>query len=97
MPWILAKDPEKEERLATVLYNLLESIRSGAVLLQAFLPETADKIFKQLNTENRFIESLTDFKGLDYGIILNDPEPLFIRIDKDKKMAEIEEKGQNKL
>ena len=88
MPWVLAKDPEKLDRLKTVLYNLLESIRSGAVLLQAFLPETADKIFNQLNTENRFIDSL-DFKGLDVGIHLNNPEPLFIRIDKEKKLQEI--------
>ena len=88
MPWVLAKDPEQSERLKTVLYNLLESIRSGAVLLQAFLPETADKIFNQLNTENRFIDSL-DFKGLDVGIHLNNPEPLLIRIDKEKKLQEI--------
>lgn len=88
MPWVLAKDPEKQERLKTVLYNLLESIRSGAVLLQAFLPETADKIFQQLNTENKFIDSL-DFAGLDAGIHLNNPEPLFVRIDKDKKLQEL--------
>ena len=89
MPWALAKDETKTERLKTVLYNLIESIRSGAVLLQAFLPETADKIFKQLNTENRFLDSI-NFKGTDIGIVLNDPEPLFIRIDKDKKLEEIE-------
>ena len=89
MPWVLAKDPEKQERLKTVLYNLLESIRSGAVLLQAFLPETADKIFHQLNTENKFMDSL-NFAGLDAGIHLNDPEPLFVRIDKDKKLQELE-------
>ena len=88
MPWILAKDLEKQDRLKTVLYNLLESIRSGAVLLQAFLPETADKIFHQLNTENKFIDSL-NFAGLDVGIHLNNPEPLFVRIDKDKKLQEL--------
>ena len=88
MPWVLAKDPEKLDRLKTVLYNLLESIRSGAVLLQAFLPETADKIFYQLNTENKFIDSL-NFTGLDVGIHLNAPEPLFVRIDKDKKLQEL--------
>ena len=88
MPWALAKDETKEERLKTVLYNLLESIRSGAVLLQAFLPETADKIFKQLNTENRYFDSI-NFKGIDPGIKLNNPEPLFARIDKDKKLEEI--------
>jgi len=87
-PWILAKDETKQERLKTVLYNLLESIRSGAVLLHPFLPDTADSIFKQLNTENRFIDSI-DFKGLDAGIVLNQPEPLFIRIEKDKKIEEI--------
>ncbi len=88
LPWILAKEG-KEERLATVLYNLLESIRIGAILLQPFLPETSDAIFKQLNTENRFIESINDFNGLDIGIILNDPTPLFIRIDKESKMKEM--------
>ena len=87
-PWILVKDPEKQERLKTVLYNLLEAIRSGAILLQPFLPETADKIFHQLNTENRFIESI-NFKGLDSEIKLNQPEVLFARIDKEKKLEEI--------
>lgn len=87
-PWLLAKDFNKEERLKTVLYNLLESIRSGAVLLQAFLPETADSIFKQLNTENKFIDSI-NFKGLDIGIQLNQPVPLFNRIDKEEKLKEI--------
>ena len=90
-PWALAKEESKKERLQTVLYNLLESIRHGAVLLQSFLPETADSIFHQLNTENRYYESLSNFNGLDYGIHLNKPEPLFIRIDKEKKLKEIEE------
>ena len=94
-PWTLAKDPEKKDRLATVLYHLLESIRHGAVLLQPFLPDTANQIFHQLNTENRYVESLNRFNGLDYGIILNQPEPLFARIDKEKKLAEINEKMKN--
>ena len=88
-PWILAKDPSKQERLKTVLYNLLESIRSGAILLSPFLPETADKIFHQLNTENRFIDTI-NFNGLDAGIKLNNPEPLFNRIDKEKMLSEID-------
>ena len=88
-PWILAKNPEKEERLKTVLYNLLESIRTGAVLLQAFLPETADKIFKQLNTQNRSIDSIDNFDGMDDGIKLNTPEVLFQRINKEEKLEEI--------
>ena len=87
-PWVLAKDPNKQERLKTVLYNLLESIRSGAILLTPFLPETADKIFHQLNTENRFIDTI-NFNGLDAGIKLNNPEPLFVRIDKEKMLSEI--------
>lgn len=86
-PWVLAKE-ENFDRLKTVLYVLLEAIRSGAVLLYPFLPDTADKIFKQLNTENRFVDSI-NFKGMDIGIKLNNPEPLFIRIDKEKKLEEL--------
>lgn len=97
MPWELAKNHEKKERLSTVLYHLLEAIRCGAVLLSPFLPDTADSIFKQLNTENRFIDSIDNFNGLDSGIVLNDPVPLFLRMDKDKKMAEIEEYRKNKM
>ena len=82
MPWVLAK--ENKERLKTVIYNLLEAIRIGAVLLQPFLPETADKIFKQLNTENNSFDSIKEFNGLDTDIKLNNPEPLFVRIDKNK-------------
>ena len=89
-PWILAKEGNIK-RLQTVLYNLLESIRIGTVLLSAFLPETADKIFKQLNTENRSIDSIKGFNGFDSGIRLNAPEPLFVRIDKEKKLVELAE------
>ena len=87
-PWILAKDENKQERLKTVLYNLLESIRSGAVLLQPFLPETAEKIFEQLNTNNKSIESI-NFDGLEDHTKLNQPEPLFVRINKEEKTQEI--------
>ncbi len=83
MPWKLAK--EDIPRLKTVIYNLLESIRVGAVLLRPFLPETSDKIFKQLNTENKGYDSIDNFDGLDADIKLNDPEPLFARIDKNVK------------
>ena len=86
-PWILAKE-NNAERLKTVLYTLLESIRSCAVLLQPFLPDTADNIFKQLNTENRYIDSI-NFKGMDPLIKLNEPTPLFLRIDKEKKLSEL--------
>ncbi|MEG2311430.1 MAG: methionine--tRNA ligase, partial [Bacilli bacterium] len=86
-PWILAADENKKDRLVTVMYTLLEAIRQGAVLLQAFLPATADEIFHQLNTENRFMDSLDDFNGLDIGIKLNAPAPLFERIKKDEKLT----------
>ncbi len=87
-PWVLAKSEEKEERLKTVLYNLLESIRIGAVYLQPFMPDTSDEIFKQLNTQNRSIESTKDFEGMDPGIILNDPKIIFQRIDKEDYIKE---------
>ncbi len=90
MPWSLAKDDINRDRLATVIYNLLESIRVGAVLLQPFLPETADKIFYQLNTKNKDYNSNLDFKGLEVGLKLNNPEPLFLRMDKNEKLEEIE-------
>jgi methionyl-tRNA synthetase len=88
-PWILAKDETAKDRLATVLYILLESIRHGAVLLQPFMPETADSILEQLNTNNRHYDSLSTFDGLDYDIVLNDPEVLFARIDSKEKLEEI--------
>ena len=88
MPWVLAKDPEKKDRLVTVLYNLLEAIRHGAVLLQAFLPDTSKEIFRQLNTENIYYDSLNDFNGFDSGIKLNTPQPIFQRIDKEKFLSE---------
>lgn len=87
-PWILANE-EKHTQLKTVIYNLLEAIRHGAVLLQPFLPETAEKIFHQLNTSNKYFESLNSFDGLDYGIKLNEPTPIFIRVDKKLKLEEI--------
>ena len=84
MPWALAKDSSKSERLETVLYNLLESIRVCAIELYPFLPDTSDKILEQLNTNT--IE--TTFKN-DTNYNLNDPEILFSRIDKDKFMENI--------
>ncbi len=88
MPWVLAKEEEKQDRLRTVLYNLLESIRSGAILLEAYLPDTSKRIFEQLNLENKGIDSI-DFKGISEGLIINDPEVLFVRIDKEKKLEEL--------
>ncbi len=94
MPWALAKDEEKKERLATVLYNLLESIRFTAILLSPFMPETSEKIFAQLNTSVKDYDSLNTFGGLEKGNSVTAPSPLFNRIDAEKMLAEIEEKNK---
>jgi methionyl-tRNA synthetase len=88
-PWILGKEESKKARLGTVLYNLLESIRIAAVLLEPFLPETAQKILKQLNTEKKSWESLEGFNGMVPGEKVGTPEILFARIDVAKKKEEI--------
>ena len=88
-PWTLAKEGN-QERLQTVIYNLLESIRIGSVLLHSFLPETAEKIFNQLNTDLTNYDSIKEFGKLVVGNNLNDPEPLFVRIDKDKFLEELQ-------
>ena len=67
MPWALAKDEAKKGRLGTVLYNLLESIRFAATMLRPYLPDTADKIFAQLGTEDKGVESLAAFGGMTAG------------------------------
>lgn len=89
MPWILGKDESKKDRLATVLYNLLESIRIAAVLLQPFIPETANEILNQLNTDERSFDSTTSFTGMKFNQTLNKAKILFARIDKDKKLQEM--------
>ena len=83
-PWILAKDETKQDRLQTVLYNLLETIRICTVYLQAFIPGTSEKIFKQLNTEETSFVSAKSFGLLKDNTILNEPEHLFDRIDLEK-------------
>jgi len=84
-PWILAKDETKQDRLKTVLYNLLETIRICSVYLQAFIPETAEKIFKQLNTSDISFESAKTFGVLKDGTSLNEPVHLFDRIELPKE------------
>ena len=79
-PWVLAKDESKKNRLQTVLYNLLESIRISAILLRAFIPSTSDKIFKMLNTKNIEFDTL-EFGNLETDITLNEAEILFNRIE----------------
>ncbi|MBO5474974.1 MAG: methionine--tRNA ligase [Bacilli bacterium] len=80
-PWILAKDESRQDELKTVIYNLLESIRIGAVLLNPFLPDTSNEIFRQLNTNVVDIDTISQFGGLVVGESLNDPVPLFKRIE----------------
>ena len=81
MPWVLAKDESKKERLNTVLYNLVESIRMATVLLQAYLPETSENIFNQLNTEFTTYDTLDKFGYYVSGNKVNTPEVLFKRIE----------------
>ena len=95
-PWVLAKDESKKDRLATVLYNLIESIRFAAVLLVPFMPETAEKIFKQINTDVTDYNSLESFGNFKTGIEIGEAEALFVRIDEEKKMAEIEKEIEEK-
>ena len=80
-PWVLAKDDAKKDRLATVLYNLLESIRVCSILLGAYLPDTSAKILKQLNTEQTSVESTLHFGALETGKTLGEPQHLFARIE----------------
>ncbi len=89
-PWVLGKDPAQKGRLDTVLYNLLETIRIAATLLGPFLPETAEKIFRQLNIEPTGWDTLDKFGFLPAGHTVGTPEILFARIDKEKKMKEIQ-------
>ena len=90
-PWVLAKDPEKADRLAEVLYNLIESISIGANLLRAFLPATAERILKEIGAEPRNIESLEHF-GLypSENKVAEKPEILFARLDPKVVMEQAE-------
>ena len=88
-PWILAKSEETKPRLATVLYNLAESIRVIAGLLQSFMPETAGKIAEMLNTNAISFENLKERNVLKAGTKVGEAQVLFARIDAEKKLEEI--------
>lgn len=91
MPWALAKEEDKKERLETVLYNLVESITIGASLLKAFMPETSDKILAQLNTELRDIENLKSYGLYPNGNqVTKTPEILFARLDMKEVLEKVE-------
>ncbi|MBQ6696330.1 MAG: methionine--tRNA ligase [Lachnospiraceae bacterium] len=90
-PWVLAKDEAKADRLATVMYNLVEGITIGASLLQPFMPETAEKIVAQLNTEIREFDQLKEFGLRENDLkVTETPEILFARL----KVEEIVEKAE---
>lgn len=91
-PWVLAKDEAKKERLGEVLYNLTEAITIAASLLHSFLPETAEKIVAQLNTEIRDFERLNQFGFYESGNkVTEHPEILFARLDVKEIMEKVEE------
>ena len=98
MPWALAKDPENADRLNTVLYNRVESIVVGASLLEPYMPETSEKILKQLNAEKRRVTELSNFGLYPSGNKVTDqPEILFARIDAPKMLEEIEKRFPSKV
>ncbi len=91
MPWALAKDEAKKDRLATVLYNLAEGITVGANLLHSFMPETSEKILKQMNASKRDIEQLSSFGGFVSGTkVTETPEILFARLDVNEILEKVE-------
>ncbi len=80
-PWLLAKE-ENKDKLKTVLYNLLESIRIGAILLIPYLPDTANEILRQLNTNKKDLDTIKKFGELETNIHINDFKPIFMRVEK---------------
>ena len=89
MPWSLAKDPDKISRLAEVLYNLLETIRIAAILLECALPVTSKKILDQINTEKRDLDTVQEFGQLENTKVTDKPEILFARLDEKEVMAKV--------
>ena len=94
MPWALAKDESKKGRLATVIYNLLETIRVGAVLLTPYIPKTAENIFSQLGTDKCDRASIESFGALVSGAALGDAFTLFARIDEKKFLEDMEKAAE---
>ena len=92
MPWALAKDEEKKDRLATVLYNLVEGICIGATLLKSFMPETTERILAQLSAEDRTLEDLNTFGLYPSGNkVTEKPEILFARLDLKEVLEKVAE------
>ena len=103
MPWALAKEEEKQDRLATVLYNLAESIMIGASLLEPFMPTTAKKIAEELNGKLRAIDELNEYGKFISGTkVAEKPEILFMRLDEKEVMEKVnkmieEQKKENEV
>ena len=92
MPWVLAKDENKQDRLATVLYNLVESITIGASLLKSFMPDTTERILAQLNAKEVPFEELSTFGHYVSGTkVTEQPEILFARLDLGEVMTKVAE------
>ena len=90
-PWTLAKDEANKDRLATVLYNLVEAITIGASLLESFMPDTAQKIYAQLNTTKRAFTDMEQFGLYPNGNkVVEKPEILFVRLDVKEVMEKVE-------
>ncbi|MBQ1691684.1 MAG: methionine--tRNA ligase, partial [Erysipelotrichaceae bacterium] len=88
-PWVLAKDEAQKGRLNTVLYNLLEGIRFGAVLMEPFMPDTSARVYEQIGTRETSYDSLSNFGAYECNKVTEKPEPLFNRIDPVKTMDEV--------
>ncbi|MBQ9784057.1 MAG: methionine--tRNA ligase [Clostridia bacterium] len=96
-PWTLAKDESQKERLGTVLYNLMEAIRQGAVMLTPFIPATAEEILNELNTDKRTFDTLDTFDGMVPGAEVGDSKVLFARVDEEKELAAFEAERQAQI
>ena len=91
MPWAIAKDDSQSDRLSTVLYNLVESISIGASLLESFMPETSEKVLKQLNATKRTLDDMNEFGKYTSGNKVTDtPEILFARLDINEVLEKVE-------
>ena len=91
-PWTLAKSEDTKGRLATVIYNLLETIRTAAVLLTPFIPTTAENIFNQIGSDKRDYDSIANFGTLESGKSVGEAAVLFARLDEEKILADVEAK-----
>ena len=91
-PWVLAKNEEEKGRLATVIYNLLETVRIAAVVLTPYIPATAERIFSQLGSDKCEYSTVSEFGALEAGKPLGEASTLFARVDEKKLFEEIEAK-----